>query len=171
MNNPGCVIAWAQKEMSREVSLMLIPTFALNHWRSSSTSVIRATGASQMRAASSVKSSKISSGMVSSTEYCQRTLRRCFSFFGTGAVMRLFQVPSAQGYMLTSARQRWKIRNPKFERRLQKSHLSGIRMLCSPSPLPTPALSLRERENQGPRCDHSKTARVVECATDDTPSP
>src|SRR5207253_9871898 len=28
---------------------------------------------------------------------------------------------------------------PKAERRLQKSHLSGIRTLCSPSPLPSPS--------------------------------
>src|ERR1022692_1641426 len=44
-------------------------------------------GASQIRAASSVRSSKTSSGTVSSTSYCQSTLRRFFSFSGIGAVM------------------------------------------------------------------------------------
>src|ERR1035438_432016 len=73
--------------MSREVSLRLTPTFALNHCRFSSTSEMRAIGASQIRAASSVRSSKTSSGTVSSTSYCQSTLRRFFSFSGTGAVM------------------------------------------------------------------------------------
>src|SRR5437867_7010963 len=75
-------MAWEQKEMSREVSLMLTPTLDLNHWRFSSTSVISAMGASQMFAASSVRSSKISSGTVSSTEYCQSTLSRFFSSLG-----------------------------------------------------------------------------------------
>src|SRR6185503_2105850 len=69
-----------QNEMSREVSWMLMPTLDLNHCRFSSTSVISAMGASQIRAASSVKSSKISSGTVSSTEYCQSTFNLCFSF-------------------------------------------------------------------------------------------
>src|ERR1039458_5357773 len=73
--------------MSREVSLRLTPTFALNHCRFSSTREIRAMGASQIRAASSVRSSKTSSGTVSSTSYCQSTLRRFFSFSGIGAVM------------------------------------------------------------------------------------
>src|ERR1035438_697344 len=73
--------------MSREVSLRLTPTFALNHCRFSSTSEMRAIGASQIRAASSVRSSKTSSGTGSSTSYCQSTLRRFFSFSGTGAVM------------------------------------------------------------------------------------
>src|ERR1035438_1306907 len=73
--------------MSREVSLMLTPTFALNHCRFSSTREIRAIGASQIRAASSVRSSKTSSGTVSSTSYCQSTLRRFFSFSGIGAGM------------------------------------------------------------------------------------
>src|ERR1035441_1338675 len=73
--------------MSREVSLRLTPTFALNHCRFSSTSEMRAIGASQIRAASSVRSSKTSSGTVSSTSYCQSTLRRFFSFSGIGAVM------------------------------------------------------------------------------------
>src|SRR5436190_7899728 len=59
---------------------MLMPTLDLNHWRFSSTRVISATGASQILAASSVKSSKISSGTVSSTEYCQSTFNLCFSF-------------------------------------------------------------------------------------------
>src|SRR6266516_2322240 len=72
--------------MSREVSLSVIPTLDLNHWRSSSTKVMSAIGASHMRAANSVKSSKTSSGMVSSTSYCQRTLSRCFSFGGTRAL-------------------------------------------------------------------------------------
>src|SRR6266849_6087973 len=31
------------------------------------------------------------------------------------------------------------MRNPTSERRLQKSRLSGIRTLCSPSPLPSPS--------------------------------
>src|SRR5437660_1263254 len=31
------------------------------------------------------------------------------------------------------------LRNARFGRRLQKSHLSGIRMLGSPSPLPSPS--------------------------------
>src|ERR1039458_2404609 len=73
--------------MSREVSLRLTPTFALNHCRFSSTSEMRAIGASQIRAASSVRSSKTSSGTVSSTSYCQSTLRRFFSFSGIGAGM------------------------------------------------------------------------------------
>src|ERR1039457_6999560 len=48
---------------------------------------MRAIGASQIRAASSVRSSKTSSGTVSSTSYCQSTLRRFLSFSGIGAVM------------------------------------------------------------------------------------
>src|ERR1051325_9539689 len=73
-------MAREQNEMSREVSFTVTPTLALNHCRFSSTSVIMAMGASQMRAASSVRSSKTSSGTVSRTSYCQRTLSRCFSF-------------------------------------------------------------------------------------------
>ena len=63
----------------------MTPTFDLNHCRFSSTSEIRAIGASQIRAASSVRSSKTSSGTVSRTSYCQRTLRRLFSFWSIGA--------------------------------------------------------------------------------------
>src|SRR6184192_3105106 len=73
--------------MSREVSLVVSPTFDLNHCRFSSTSVIRAMGASQIRAASSVRSSKTSSGIVSSTSYCQSTFSRCFSFGRIGGFM------------------------------------------------------------------------------------
>src|SRR5262245_47626519 len=72
-------MAWLQNEMSREVSLMVTPTLDLNHWRSSSTRVIRAIGASQMRAANSVRSSNTSSGTVSRTSYCQSTFSRLFS--------------------------------------------------------------------------------------------
>src|SRR5215471_16405240 len=90
MKRSDCVMVCAQKEMSREVSLRETPTFDLNHCRSSSTRLMRAMGASQIRAASSVRSSKISSGTVSSTSYCQSTLRRFFSFLGIGARMVIF---------------------------------------------------------------------------------
>ena len=42
-----------------------------------------------MRPANSVRSSDTSSGTVSSTSYCQRTLRRFVSFRGIGALMQL----------------------------------------------------------------------------------
>ena len=43
--------------------------------------------------------------------------------------------------------------NPKARRRLEESPLSGIRTIQFPL---TPALSLRERENQAPYCNNSE---------------
>src|ERR1051325_2954568 len=73
--------------MSREVSLTLVPTFDLNHCRCSSMSEIRAIGASQIRAANSVRSSNSSSGTVSRTSYCQSTFSRLASLEGVGVLI------------------------------------------------------------------------------------
>src|SRR5580765_7079280 len=85
-------MAWAQNETSRDVSFTVIPNFDLNHWRFSSTREIKAMGASQIPAASSVKSSNNASGIVSNTSYCHSTFRRLFSESEFPALMRpIFQ--------------------------------------------------------------------------------
>jgi hypothetical protein len=58
-------MACPQKEIEREVCEVVSPTLDLNHWRSASTSEIRAIGAWQMCDASSVRSSNFCSGSVS----------------------------------------------------------------------------------------------------------
>ena len=63
-------MAWEQNEMLREVSVAVMPTFDLNHWRSASTSEISAIGVPQMCDASSVRSSNAFSGSVSRMRYC-----------------------------------------------------------------------------------------------------
>src|ERR1022692_1832943 len=117
MNKPSLWMAWAQKETSREVSWVLKPNLDLNHWRFSSMREISAMGASQIRAASSVKSSKTSSGTVSSTSYSQRILRRWISFLGSEARMDLF----------------WREKEYKFDRKNQQFILRPPRRFAAQS--------------------------------------
>src|SRR5580658_739622 len=69
-------MAWAQNETLREDSRASIPTRDLNHWRSSSTRLIRATGTPQICEAISVRSSNACSGSVSRILYWRRAFSR-----------------------------------------------------------------------------------------------
>src|SRR5215470_4735860 len=74
-------MAVAQNAISRGVSEMENPTFALNHCRSSSTSEISAMGVLQMKEASKTRSSNACSGSVSRIAYLWRASTRAASFF------------------------------------------------------------------------------------------
>ena len=76
------LIACAQNAKSRGVSRASSPTMDLNHWRSVSIKLITEIGAPQMCEANSVKSSKHSSGAVSSTWYCFNASSRALSLAG-----------------------------------------------------------------------------------------
>src|SRR6266567_1399703 len=77
-----CKIAVEQKAMSRDVSEASMPTRDLNPWRSSSTREISAMGVLQTYEASSVSSSKDSSGSVSRIAYLSRAMTRASSLAG-----------------------------------------------------------------------------------------
>src|SRR3954470_4436385 len=78
------MIACAQNEMPRAVSVIVVPTRDLNHRRSESISVMSAIGVSQIWDASKVRLSKISSGGVSRISKSCSSATRCRSFFGIG---------------------------------------------------------------------------------------
>src|SRR5579859_3984241 len=81
-------MAVAQKAISRGVSETEIPTFDLNHCRSSSMSEIMAIGVLQTNEASRTRSSKACSGSVSRIAYLWRASTRAASFFiGMGVAM------------------------------------------------------------------------------------
>src|SRR4029077_1840990 len=98
-------MAVLQKAISRGVSEMETPTFDLNHWRSSSTSEIRAIGVLQMKEANRTRSSKACSGSVSRMAYLWRASTRAASFLvGLGFV--IFTLPpmfASQVYTQNSA--------------------------------------------------------------------
>lgn len=79
-------MACAQKDTSRPVSHTGMPTRALNHWRSASTSVTSTIGMSNSAAANCAILSKRSSGGVSRIKSSYSAARRAASLSGVAAM-------------------------------------------------------------------------------------